>query len=156
MAEKISARLERMGVELPTPPKPVASYVGFVHQGELVFVSGQIPLSGGKLACAGIVGTQVSVEQAVAAARICAVNILAQMTVACDGDLEKITRCVRLGGFVASAPDFHDQPRVINGASDFIGEALGDKGAHARAAVGVAALPMNASVEVDAIFAVSG
>ena len=89
-----------------------------------------------------------------AAARVCAINVLAQVNVACEGDLERIERCIRLGGFVASHPDFYDQPEVINGASDFIGEALGDRGAHARAAVGVAVLPRNVSVEVEGLFAI--
>ncbi|MCB1421002.1 MAG: RidA family protein, partial [Nitratireductor sp.] len=100
-------------------------------------------------------GRDVSLEDAAAAARQCAINLLAQMKAACDGDLDRIVRCVRLGGFVASTPDFTDHPKVINGASDFIGEVLGEKGAHARAAVGVAALPLNTCVEVDAIFAIA-
>jgi len=156
MPGNIAERLKNLGVELPQPPKPAGAYVGFVRHGDLVFVSGQLPLADGKLACAGVVGRDVTTEAAADAARVCAINILAQMAVACDGDLERIERCVRLGGFVASAPDYFDHPKVINGASDFIGEVLGEKGAHARAAVGVAALPMNASVEVDGIFAIRG
>lgn len=156
MPGNIAERLKNLGVELPQPPKPVASYIGFVRHGDLVFVSGQVPLVDGKLACTGIVGRDVTTEAAADAARVCAINILAQMAVACDGDLQRVERCVRLGGFVASAPDYFDHPKVINGASDFIGEVLGEKGAHARAAVGVAALPMNASVEVDGIFAIRG
>ena len=155
MAGAIEAKLAEMGVELAEPPKPVASYVGFVRQGDLVFVSGQLPFVDGKLAATGLLGRDVSVEDAAAAARQCAINLLAQMKAACDGDLDRIVRCVRLGGFVASTPDFTDHPRVINGASDFIGEVLGEKGAHARAAVGVAALPLNTCVEVDAIFAIA-
>ncbi|MEL7430484.1 MAG: RidA family protein [Pseudomonadota bacterium] len=150
----IEARLSEMGITIPEPAAPVASYVGHVVHSGLVFVSGQLPLANGKLTQTGILGHGVSIEEGAAAARICAINILAQVKVACGGDLEKIVRCIRLGGFVASAPDFTDHPKVINGASDFIGDVLGEKGAHARAAVGVAALPMNASVEVEATFAI--
>lgn len=155
MAGAIEAKLAEMGVELAEPPKPVASYVGFVRQGDLVFISGQLPFADGKLTATGLLGRDVSLEDAAAAARQCAINLLAQMKAACDGDLDRIVRCVRLGGFVASTPDFTDHPKVINGASDFIGEVLGEKGAHARAAVGVAALPLNTCVEVDAIFAIA-
>lgn len=151
----IEARLSQMGVVIPEPAAPVASYVGHVVHNGIVIVSGQLPLAGGALSQTGILGMGVSIEEGAAAARICAINILAQVKVACGGDLEKIVRCIRLGGFVASAPDFTDHPKVINGASDFIGEVLGEKGAHARAAVGVAALPMNASVEVEATFAIN-
>ena len=155
MAGAIEARLAEMGIVLTEPPRPVASYVGFVRQGDLVFVSGQLPFADGKLTATGLLGRDVSPEEGAAAARQCAINLLAQAKAACDGDLDRIARCVRLGGFVASTPDFTGHPAVINGASDFIGEALGEKGAHARAAVGVAALPLNACVEVEAIFAVS-
>lgn len=152
---QIEERLKSLGIALPDPPKPVASYVGFVQHGDLVFVSGQVPLVDGTLSQTGLLGDGVSVEEGMAAARVCAVNVLAQVKAACEGDLERIVRCVRLGGFVASTPDFTDHPKVINGASDLVGEVLGEKGAHARAAVGVAALPLNASVEVDAIFAIN-
>lgn len=150
----IEQRLADMGVALAEPPKPVASYVGFVQQGDLVFVSGQLPFDNGELAHKGLLGRDVSVEDAAAQARLCAINILAQIKIACEGDLERIVRCIRLGGFVASTPDFTDHPKVVNGASDFMGEALGERGAHARAAVGVAALPLNACVEVEATFAI--
>ena len=153
---KIEERLEKLGVKLPEAPKPVASYVGYVQQGDLVFVSGQLPFSNGELVAQGLVGRNVTVEEANLAARQCAINLLAQMKAACDGDLERITRCVKLGGFVASTPDFTGHPAVVNGASDFMGEALGDRGIHARAAVGVAALPLNACVEVEGIFAIRG
>ena len=155
MAGAIEARLAEMGIVLTEPPRSVASYVGFVRQGDLVFVSGQLPFADGKLTATGLLGRDVSPEEGAAAARQCAINLLAQAKAACDGDLDRIARCVRLGGFVASTPDFTGHPAVINGASDLIGEALGEKGAHARAAVGVAALPLNACVEVEAIFAVS-
>ncbi len=148
-------RLQAMGIELPEPPKPVASYVGFVEHNGMVFVSGQLPLKDGAVTHTGLLGAEVSVEDAAVAAKTCAINILAQINVACGGDLERIQRCVRLGGFVASTPDFTDHPKVINGASDFMGEVLGEKGQHARAAVGVAALPLNVPVEIDAIFAIA-
>lgn len=151
----IEQRLSEMGITLPEPPKPVASYVGFVQHGDLVFVSGQLPLAGGELAHKGLLGKDVSIEDAAQQAQVCAVNILAQIKVACGGDLERIVRCIRLGGFVASTPDFTDHPKVVNGASDFMGTVLGDKGEHARAAVGVAALPLNACVEVEATFAIA-
>ena len=151
----IESRLADMGVTIPEPAVPLASYVGHVSHNGLVTVSGQLPLVDGKLSHTGLLGAGVSIEEAAEGARICAINILAQIKVACGGDLERIERCIRLGGFVASTPDFTDHPKVINGASDFIGEALGEKGAHARAAVGVAALPLNACVEVEALFAIS-
>lgn len=151
---EIEARLKAAGVELPEAPAPVAAYVGFVRQGDLIFVSGQLPFVDGKLAATGLLGRDVDVETGAAAARQCAINLLAQMKAACNGDLERITRCVRLGGFVASTADFSAHPAVINGASEFIGEILGERGAHARAAVGVAALPMNACVEIEGTFAV--
>lgn len=150
----IADRLTAMGITLPTPPAPAAKYVGFVRQGNLVFVSGQIPLVDGKIAYTGKLGDDVTLETGQEAAKVCAINILAQVKAACDGDLERIEQCVRLGGFVASTPDFHDQPEVINGASEFIGEVLGDRGAHARAAVGVAVLPRNVAVEVEGLFAI--
>ena len=154
MNGEIEKKLASMGVELTDPPKPLASYVGYVRHGDLVFVSGQLPLKAGQLTHTGLLGRDVSIEDAALAARQCAINILAQVRLACDGDLDRIVHCIRLGGFVASTPDFTDHPKVVNGASDFIGEALGEKGAHARAAVGVAALPINACVEVEAVFAI--
>lgn len=151
----IETRLAEMGITIPEPPAPVAAYVGHVVHNGIVTVSGQLPLAGGALSQTGLLGDTVSVEEGAAAAQVCAINILAQIKVACGGDFERIIQCIRLGGFVASAPDFTDHPKVINGASEFIGAVLGDKGVHARAAVGVAALPMNASVEVEATFAIS-
>ncbi|MGI9353318.1 MAG: RidA family protein [Rhizobiaceae bacterium] len=151
----IESHLADMGITIPEPAAPLASYVGHVVHNGLVIVSGQLPLVDGKLSHTGLLGADVSVEEAAEAARNCAINILAQVKIACGGDLERIERCIRLGGFVASTPDFTDHPKVINGASDFMGEALGDKGAHARAAVGVAALPLNACVEVEALFSIS-
>lgn len=154
MSGTIESRLKDLGVVLSEPAKPVASYVGFVKQDNLVYVSGQLPFENGELNHKGLLGRDISIDAAAAAARLCAINILAQVKVACDGDLERIVRCVRLGGFVASTPDFVDQPKIVNGASDFIGEALGERGVHARAAVGVASLPLNVCVEIEGLFAV--
>jgi len=151
----IESRLAEMGISIPEPAAPLASYVGHVVHNGIVTVSGQLPLVDGALTQTGLLGAGVSVEDGAAAARVCAINILAQVKIACEGDLERIIRCIRLGGFVASTPDFTDHPKVINGASDFIGEVLAERGAHARAAVGVAALPLNACVEVEALFAIS-
>lgn len=154
MTQTAAERLEAMGVELPQPAKPVASYVGFGRQGQLLFVSGQLPLVGGIVSKTGLLGQDVTIEQGAEAARICAINLLAQVKIACDGDLERVERCVRLGAFVASVPTFGDQPKVANGASDLMVQAFGDKGQHARAAVGVASLPLNACVEVEGLFAI--
>ena len=154
MSNSIQQRLQAAGIELPEAPAPVAAYVGYVEHNKIVTVSGQLPFVDGALLHTGLLGDSVSVEQGAAAARQCAINLLAQMSAACDGDLERIVRCIRLGGFVASTPSFTDHPKVVNGASELIGEILGDAGIHARAAVGVAALPMNAAVEVEGMFAI--
>lgn len=154
MSNTINDRLTKLGVTVPDAPAPLAAYVGFVVHGDLVTVSGQLPMADGALQQTGLLGADVSVEQGIAAAKICAINILAQVQAACGGDLERIVRCIRLGGFVASTPTFTDHPKVINGASEFMAEVLGERGAHARAAVGVAALPLNASVEIEATFAI--
>lgn len=152
---KVEARLAELGVVLPTPPTPVANYVPFVRTGSLLFVSGQICLGpDGKLVAKGKLGDVVSIEDGQRAARACAVNLLAQLKVAV-GDLDKVIRVVRLGGFINSMPTFVDGPKVMNGASDLMVEALGDKGRHARTTVGVAALPADAAVEVEGLFEVS-
>lgn len=152
MSRTVEDRLKELGVSLPKPPAPVASYAGFMHHGDLVFVSGQLPLVDGVLSHTGLLGGEVSLEEGAVAARNCAINLVAQMAAALEGDLERIVRCVRLGGFIASKTDFFDQAKVMNGASDFVVDLLGDRGVHARAAVGVAVLPMNASVEVEGLF----
>jgi enamine deaminase RidA (YjgF/YER057c/UK114 family) len=155
MPGTVEQKLAELGITLHEPVSPVANYVGFVRTGNLLFVSGQICLGAdGKLIAKGKLGADVSLEDGVAAAKGCAVNILAQVKAAL-GDLDKVARVVRLGGFVNSTPDFADSPKVINGASDLMVAAFGDKGRHARAAVGVASLPANCAVEVDAVFEVA-
>jgi enamine deaminase RidA (YjgF/YER057c/UK114 family) len=155
MAGTIEQKLAAQGVVLHEPASPVANYVGFVRTGNLLFVSGQVCVNPeGKLIAKGKLGAGVTVEQGNAAARGCAINLLAQIKAAL-GDLDKVVRVVRLGGFVNSAPDFLDGPKVLNGASDLMVAAFGDKGRHARTTVGVAALPSDAAVEVEGIFEVS-
>jgi enamine deaminase RidA (YjgF/YER057c/UK114 family) len=147
---KVEERLKAIGVELPQPVAPVANYVPFVRSGNLIHISGQISLdaSGG---IKGTVGVDVDLETAQTAARICGINLLAQMKAACDGDLDRVVRVVKLGGFVQAGPDFIDIPKVVNGCSDLMVEALGDAGRHARSAVGVYKLPLGFAVEVDAV-----
>jgi enamine deaminase RidA (YjgF/YER057c/UK114 family) len=154
MAGNIEKKLEELGIALPTPAAPVANYVGFVRSGNLLFVSGQICLANGALVAAGKLGGAVSVEQGQAAARACAINVLAQLKAAL-GDLDKVARVVRLGGFVNAAPDFLDAPKVMNGASDLMVAVFGDKGRHARTTVGVAVLPADSAIEVEGIFEVT-
>ena len=146
----IEAQLRKLGIDLPAAPAPAGKYVPFVVTGPLVFIAGQLPLRDGKLAVAGKLGAGVELDAGIEAARICAINILSQLQAACG--LDKVRRCVRLNGFVASAPDFTDQPKVLNGASDLIADVFGEAGRHTRIAVGVASLPLNAAVEVDGIF----
>lgn len=155
MAGTIEKKLAGAGIALPTPRAPIANYVGYVRTGNLIAVSGQICLDGdGKLVAKGKLGIEVTVEQGTAAARACAINILAQLKAAL-GDLDKVARVVRLGGFVNAGPDFSNGPKIMNGASDLMVEAFGDKGRHARTTVGVAALPMDAAIEVEGLFEVS-
>ena len=155
MAGTVEQKLASQGIKLHEPPNPVANYVPCVRSGNLLFVSGQVCLGAdGKLIAKGKLGAGVSIEQGAAAARGCAINLLAQVKAAL-GDLDKVTRVVRLGGFVNSAPDFLDGPKVLNGASDLMVAAFGDKGRHARTTVGVAALPSDASVEVEGVFEVA-
>ena len=147
------AKLAAMGLTLPEAPAPAANYVPFVQVGDLVYVSGQISKGPDGLMI-GKLGDTMTVEQGQAAAKACALNLLAQVKEACEGDLDRLVQVVRLGGFVNSTADFADHPKVINGASDFIGELLGAKGAHASAAVGCSSLPMGVAVEIDGIFQV--
>ena len=149
----VAARLAELGISLPEPAKAVANYVPFVQTGNLVHISGQLSndASGG---IKGTVGDDVTQEQALAAARLCGINLLAQLSDALDGDLERVVRVVKLGGFVQAAGDFTAIPAVINGCSDLMVEVFGDKGRHARAAVGVYRLPLGFAVEVDAVIEV--
>jgi enamine deaminase RidA (YjgF/YER057c/UK114 family) len=151
---KVEERLAAAGIELPQPVAPIANYVPFVRSGSQLYISGQVSLdaSGG---ITGTVGTEVDMETAVRAARMCGINLLAQMRVALDGDLDRVVRVVKLGGFVQAGSDFYDIPAVINGCSDVMVEAFGDAGRHARSAVGVYKLPRNFSVEVDAVVEVA-
>jgi enamine deaminase RidA (YjgF/YER057c/UK114 family) len=143
-------RLAALGIVLPQPIAPVANYVPFTRSGSLVHISGQVSVDAGG-GVRGIVGQDVSLEQAQAAARLCAINLITQMKAACDGDLGRVTRVLKLGGFVQAGPEFFDIPKVVNGCSDLIVEVFGDLGRHARSAVGVYRLPMNFAVEVDAV-----
>lgn len=143
-------RLAALGISLPQPVAPVANYVPFTRSGSLIHISGQVSVdaNGG---IRGVVGEDVSLEQAQAAARLCAINLITQMKAACDGDLGRVKRVLKLGGFVQAGPAFFDIPKVVNGCSDLIVEVFGDLGRHARSAVGVYRLPMNFAVEVDAV-----
>ncbi len=147
---EVEIRLSAAGVTLPVPVAPVANYVPFVRSGSLIHISGQVSLdaAGG---VKGVVGVDVDLEAAQVAARLCGINLLAQMKAACDGDLDRVVRVVKLGGFVQAGPDFFDIPKVVNGASDLMVLAFGDAGRHARSAVGVYRLPLNFAVEVDAV-----
>ncbi len=148
---RIESRLQELNITLPTPPAPVASYVPYVVVGRLVFVSGQVSVdaTGG---IKGKLGDEIEVEQGQAAARLCALNLLAQVKAACGGDLDKVKRVVKLGGFVNVTPDFDPIPQVMNGCSDVMVAVFGDIGRHARSAVGQANLPLNFAVEVDGVF----
>jgi enamine deaminase RidA (YjgF/YER057c/UK114 family) len=150
----IDARLEALGIALPTPAAPIANYVGFVRSGSLLFVSGQICQVNGVLVAQGKLGTQVSISEGQAAARACAVNLLAQVKTAL-GTLDAVVRVIRLGGFISSASDFVDAAKVMNGASDLMVAVFGAKGRHARSAVNVPVLPTDAAVEVEGTFEVS-
>jgi enamine deaminase RidA (YjgF/YER057c/UK114 family) len=153
---QVEKKLSELGITLPTPAAPVANYVPFVRTGNLVVISGQICLGpDGKLGDAhkGKLGAEISTEKGQEAARLCALNVLAQLKAAV-GDLDKVVRCVRLGGFINAAPTFATVPVVMNGASDLMVAVLGDKGRHARSTIGVAELPADAAVEVEAIFEV--
>lgn len=152
MSSNIEKRLGEIGITLPPPGAPGGNYVPYVVVGDLVYMAGQVAREAGKMKYTGKVGRDLSVEDGRAAARLCAVNLIAQLKGACGGDLDRVERCVRVGGFVNSPPDFTDHPQVINGASDLLVEVFGDRGRHARTAVGAAALPLDSAVEVEAIF----
>ncbi len=155
MTSKIEARLKELNLSLPTPPAPVASYVPFVISGNLVFISGQVTLTEGGLKYVGILGKDLTLEDGQAAARLCAVNVVAQLKAACGGDLDRVKRCVKLTVFVNTISGFAQHPEVANGASDLIVEIFGDAGRHARAAVGAGSLPRNVATEVEAVFEIA-
>ena len=148
----IDSRLKELGIALSKPPKPVASYVPYTISGNQVFVSGQVPSSGGALKYVGKLGADFSVEVGQAAAQLCAINILSVLKLACEGDLDRVVRCLKVNVFVNAVPDYDKQPEVANGASDLFAAVFGDAGKHARAAVGMGSLPRGVAVEVDAIF----
>ncbi|MCK5778728.1 MAG: RidA family protein [Rhodospirillales bacterium] len=152
MAGKIESRLQELGIELPEAAAPAANYIPYVVSGKLIFVAGQITLKNGKIEYTGKVGEDLSVDDGYQAARLCGLNLLAQAKAAAGGDLDKIKRVVKLGGFVNSGPDFSNQPEVINGASDLMVDVFGDNGKHARFAVSAGSLPRNVAVEIDGIF----
>ena len=155
MTSKVEQRLLKIGVTIPDAPSPAANYLPFTRAGNLVFISGQVPFVDGKLEITGTVGENASVEDAQGQAKVCAINLLAQLKVACSGDLDQVVKVVKLGAFVASANDFFNQPIVVNAASDLMVEAFGEAGRHARFAVGTNALPLNCLVEIDGIFEIS-
>jgi enamine deaminase RidA (YjgF/YER057c/UK114 family) len=152
MSGKVEAKLQELGVELPQTSAPVANYVPFTRSGALVIVSGQVSVRNGKAEFVGKLGREISVPEGQQAARLCALNILAHVKTACDGDLDRVKRVLRLGGFVNCTAEFTDMPQVVNGASDLMVAVFGDAGKHARAAVGVSSLPLGVAVEIEAMF----
>ena len=152
MTSRVEQRLAAQGLELPPAAAPAANYVPYAISGRLILVAGQLPFEGGRIAVVGRLGDDVSLADGQKAARLCALNLLAQAKAACGGDLDRLGRCLKLGGFVSCTPQFTDHPEVVNGASDLIALALGEAGHHARFAVGCTSLPRNAAVEVEAIF----
>ena len=155
MTGRIEARLAELGITLPTAMPPIANYVPFVVTGNLVVVSGQVPAQDGRIAVTGKVGEAVTIEQGQAAARLCLLNVLTHLRAACGGSLDRVTQVVRLGGFVAAGPGFSQHAVVMNGASDLAVAVFGDAGRHARSTIGVSALPGDAAVEVEGMFAVA-
>ncbi len=156
MTGNIDQKLESLGIILPVPVAPVANYLPFVRTGNLLSVSGQIPVdANGELPYSGKVGRDVSAEDATRAARLCAINIISQIRVACGGDLDRVVRIVRLGAFVNSIDGFAGQPAIVNGASDLMVAVFGEAGKHSRSAVGVNALPLDVPVEIDALVEIS-
>ncbi|MCP5072295.1 MAG: RidA family protein [Rhodobacteraceae bacterium] len=152
MAGRIDARLAELGIDVPVPPIPVASYLPYVVTGNLVVVAGQVTLEGGKVKYTGRFGESISIEDGEAATRLCALNVLSQLKAACDGDLDRVTKVVRLNAFFNATPDFLDHPRVMNAASDLMAEIFGEVGKHTRVGVGVTSLPLGVPVELDGIF----
>ncbi len=155
MAGTIDSRLAELGIELPEAAAPAANYVPYAISGTQLYVAGQVTVWNGEFKFIGRLGDELGVDEGYQAARLCALNIIAQVKAACDGDLDRVVRIVKLGGFVNSTPDFTDQPKVVNGASDLMAEVFEDKGKHARFAVGAAVLPLGVAVEVDAVFEIA-
>lgn len=155
MSDAINSRLKELGITLPQAAAPAANYVPYVISGNMLYLSGQLPIEDGKVAVTGHLGRNVDVATGQRAAELCAINILAQASAALGGDLGRIRRIIKLNGFVASTPDFVEQHLVINGASNLIASVLGEPGKHARAAVGMASLPLNAAVEIDAVMEIA-
>lgn len=155
MAGTIDAHLQELGITLPDPPAAAGAYTQVLRVGDLLYVSGQVPFWNGELTYVGKVGTDFSLEDGQAAARTCALNVIAQVKRALDGDLDRVSRIIKLGGFVNCPPDYGDHPKVINGASNLMGEVFGEKGQHTRFAVGAGSLPLGVAVEVEAIVEVS-
>lgn len=155
MTNAIEQKLTEMGITLPVSVPPAANYVPYTISGNLVFISGTLPMKDGKPQDLGKLGREFTVEQGQQTAKLCAINILSHLKAACGGDLSRVKKCVRMGIFVASAEGFTDQPKVANGASDFMVGLFGDAGKHARFAVGVSELPFGVSVEVDATFEIA-
>ena len=153
MKSGIEARLEELGVPLPEPPAPAANYAPYILHNGMLFVSGQLPVSDAGLVV-GKLGQEIDLAQGKAAARLCAINILSHVKSACGGNWGRVERIVKITGFVNSDPGFQEHPAVVNGASDFLVEVLGQKGVHSRSAVGVASLPFGAAVEVEAIVSI--
>ena len=152
MHAKVDMHIAQLGIELPTPAPPAGAYVPFVVAGRLLLVAGQLPMWNGTLKYDGRVGAEITLEYGIAAARLCGLNLLAQARAACDGDLDRVRRVLRLGGFVQAAPGFTDHPKVLNGASELMVEVFGQAGRHVRVAVGAASLPMAAAVEIEGMF----
>ena len=152
---KVEAQLKDMGITVPDAPAPAANYLPFVTSGNLVFISGQVPFVDGKLQITGKIGDNATIEDGQKQARICAINLIAQLKVACGGDLDRVKRVVKLGAFVCSADGFNHQPDVVNGASNLMVEAFGEAGRHARFAVGTSALPLGCLVEIDGVFEIA-
>jgi enamine deaminase RidA (YjgF/YER057c/UK114 family) len=152
MTSSFDAHLQSRGISLPAVAVPVGNYVGWTLSGRTVYVSGQLPLDAGKLAITGRLGEDLGIDDGYRAGRLCGLNVLAQLREACGGDLGRVVRVLKLGGFVCAVPTFFDAPKCVNGASDLMVEVFGPAGRHARFAVGVASLPAGAAVEVDATF----
>ena len=155
MSGRIAGRLKELGIDLPKAPAPVANYVPWVKTGSMLFISGQVTLGPSGLEYTGTVGRHLDIETGKRAARLAAINVIAQAAAALDGDLDRVRQVVKVTGYVNAAPSFHQHPDVINGASDLFVEVFGDAGRHARAAVGASSLPRNSAVEVEAIFEIA-